>query len=149
MSLLIINEQTTLHIIFYVKFVFLVKKKTSDYIWIMKQIKTLHMSLNFFASMMLIIDYKRDLIIVIHQVFSRSIINHLLCFWHIDNNVMINCKKQFVIIQTWKKFFVTWNKMMYAFVKFEYEITWNVINDKYNVDLKTSKCMIYLWKIYL
>ena len=147
LSLLMIIDQTTLHFIFYIVFVFIKKKKMNDYIWIMQQMKILYESLNLSALVVVIIDMKRDLINEIFQIWFHSRTAHFLCTWHICKNIVINCKKQFSIVETWNKFFATWSQIMYVFSETEYRAAWNAMTDEYN--LIHSHCIEYLWKTYL
>ncbi len=78
-------------------------------------------------------------------IFLES--NHLLCFWHINNNVLINCKKKFIIKETWEKFFSEWKTMIYAAFEFEYRDLWNKFVNCYN--LSHDECIDYLYKIYI
>ncbi len=103
MSLLTICKQTKLHINFYIVFCFMIKKKMNNYRWILKQLKTLYVRLKIFMFIVFVIDMKKRLMIAQYLIFSNF--NHLFCIWHINNNVLINCKKSFVIKENWDDFF--------------------------------------------
>jgi hypothetical protein len=74
-------------------------------------------------------------------------LNHLLCLWHINNNVLINCKKNFIIKKTSEKFFSEWKTMSYAAFEFEYRHLWNKFVNCYN--LSHDECIDYLYEIYI
>jgi hypothetical protein len=93
MSWMIINDQTCLHITFYVTFCFMTQKMIDDYIWILKQLKVLYVKLNLNLSIVIIIDMKRDLMKAIDTIFSNA--NQFLCLWHVNTNVLANCKRDF------------------------------------------------------
>jgi hypothetical protein len=76
-----------------------------------------------------------------------SIANYLLCTWHINNNVLISCKKSFFYKKIWKKFFFEWKMMMYAEFKREYLQLWNEFFDRYNVS--HDEYVKYLYNIYI
>jgi hypothetical protein len=103
MSFFIVSNQIALHKIFYVAFCFMTKKKQNDYVWVLEQLKRLYQQLQFSDSTILLTNMKKDLMNDCRLIFLES--NHLLCLWHINNNVLINCKKKFIIKETWKKFF--------------------------------------------
>jgi hypothetical protein len=78
-------------------------------------------------------------------VFLKS--NHLLCLWYINNNVLINCKKKFIIKETWEKFFNEWKTMIYAAFEFDYRDLWDKFVNCYN--LFHDECINYLYEIYI
>jgi hypothetical protein len=145
MSLLIISEQIALHINFYVVFCFMSKKKMSDYNWTLNQLKILYKRLKLFNSIVFVINMKKELMTTRYFIFFDS--NHLLCTWHINNNVLINCKKAFVTKKTWDVFFSSWKKVMYASSEREYREIWNRFFNKYN--LFHEDCIEYLIEIYI
>ncbi len=73
--------------------------------------------------------------------------NHLLCIWHINNNVLINCKKSFVIKENWNEFFQNWKNVMYVSTKSEFREIWNAFSNKYN--LSHEDCVKYLIDTYI
>jgi histone-lysine N-methyltransferase SETD2 len=91
MSLLMICEQTKLHINFYLVFCFMIKKKMNNYYWVLKQLKALYARLKILMFIIFVIDMKKKLILARYLIFSNF--NHLLCIWHINNNILMNCKK--------------------------------------------------------
>ena len=111
MFLFIISDQIAMIINFYVVFCFIVKKTNSDYCWIFIQLKVLYMRLKFSSSIVFVINMKKALIFSIKMIFFN--VNHLLCLWHINNNVLVNCKKAFDIKKKWNAFFIEWKAMIY------------------------------------
>jgi hypothetical protein len=103
MSLMIIFDQIVLHKTFYVVFCFMTKKNQNDYVWILQQLKLLYQKLELSDLTIFVTDMKRELMNDRLLFFSDA--NHLLCTWHINNNVLINCKKSFFIKEAWEKFF--------------------------------------------
>ncbi len=99
MSLLIIIEITALNIFFFVEFCFMKVEKTANCVWVLKQLKLLYTEFNLSDSTMILIDCKWNLINALQSVFHES--SHLLCIWHIDKNILVNCKKHFDIKENW------------------------------------------------
>ncbi len=145
MSLLIICDQTKLHINFYVVFCFMTKKQMTDYRWILKQLKILYNRLKISHLIVFVIDMKKALMIARYLFFSNF--NHLLCIWHINNNVLINCKKSFVIKESWNEFFQRWKNVVYSSSEREFREVWNAFSNKYN--LSHEDCVKYLTEIYI
>jgi hypothetical protein len=92
-----------------------------------------------------VIDMKKALMSARSLIFSQF--NHLLCIWHISNNVLINCKKQFFTKETWEEFFSKWKEMMYASSDREFREVWNRFLNKYN--LFHDDYIEYLIEIYI
>ncbi len=99
MLLLIIIEVIALNIFFFIEFCFMKVEKTANYVWVLKQLKLLYTELNLSNSTVILTDCKRDLINALQSVFHESL--HLLYIWHIDKNVLVNCKKHFDIKENW------------------------------------------------
>jgi hypothetical protein len=109
LSLLIISEQTAMHINFYVVFCFMQREIIADYIWVLQQLRALYVKLKLSDSTMIVTNMKRDLITFIDFIFVD--VNHLLCLWHINNNVVINCKRHFNTKEEWDVFFSDWKSV--------------------------------------
>ncbi len=73
--------------------------------------------------------------------------NHLLCLWHINNNVLVNCKKRFTNKEAWDKFFSEWKTMIYAASESEYRDLWDKFVNCYN--LSHDECIDYLYETYI
>ena len=146
MLLLIIENQIVLNINFYVAFCFMAQKKVLDYTWILNNLIIIYRFHRLPNSTMIVIDMKADmwfmhllnlisllkckaLLIVISVIFFDS--NHLLCIWHINNNVLSNCRKKFDTKKKWKIFFFEWKTIMYAkkmnFESNEDNFLWNIM----------------------
>ncbi len=119
MSLLIIIEVIALNIFFFVEFCFMTVEKTANYVWVLKQLKLLYTELDLSDLTMILTDCERDLINVLRSVFRES--SHLLCIWHIDKNVLVNCRKHFDTEKVWQTFYKTWHLIMYAKIEAKYQ----------------------------
>lgn len=91
MPLLIIIGQTALNGNFYVAFCFMANEAKEDYFWVLVQLLTLYTRLGLPMPIVIITDMEMALMKAIAEIFL--ITNHLLCVWHINNNVLVNCKK--------------------------------------------------------
>lgn len=58
----------------------------------------------------LITDRELALITVIDELFSQS--DHLLCRWHVNMNVVKNCKKYFGSKEQWDEFYAVWQAVL-------------------------------------
>jgi hypothetical protein len=114
-SLLIISEQIAMHINFYVTFCFMQREITTDYNWILQQLRALYSTLKLSDFTMIMTNMKKELITVVDFTFVD--VNYLLCLWHINNNVMINCKRFFTTKEKWDVFFADWKQMSWVTLK--------------------------------
>lgn len=140
MPLLVINGVTALNTTFYVGFAFLASERTADYVWVLTQLKLLYDELDISPPEVILTDCERGLINASRLVFSTT--QHLLCIWHIDKNVLINCRKDFGDDEEWQTFYTDWHKVMYAHTTEQFEAQWTVLSNKYDQRHPTS--MLYL-----
>ena len=145
MFLLMISDQIVMIINFYVAFCFTVKKTNFDYCWILTQLKILYMRLKLFNPMIIVTNMKKTLIFDIETIFSE--INHVFCLWHINNNVLANCKKSFDTKKNWDFFFTVWKTMIYFFSEKEFWENWNQFFQNYHSS--HDDCVEYLLFIYI
>ena len=103
MPLMIITGQTPLHTTFYIAFCFMTKEKIADYRWVLQQLKELYAKLEVPAPLVIITDMEKGLMTARHLELSTT--QHILCLWHINKNVLANCKKDFDSSETWEIFF--------------------------------------------
>jgi hypothetical protein len=102
-SVLIIPEQIALHINFYVSFAFMMHEEISDYLWMMLQLRAVYVELKLLVLTIIIIDMKRELINAC-ELFED--VDNLLCLWHINKNVLVRCKPDFISKEAWKIFYL-------------------------------------------
>jgi hypothetical protein len=105
----------------------------------------LYIQLNISNSTVIVTDMKKNLMIVIETQFSR--INHLLCIWHINKNVVTNCKRSFNK-KEWDVFFTEWNTIVYALLKQLLWELWDRFSVKYS-DHDNDHVVKYLIIIYI
>jgi hypothetical protein len=118
MSLCIITKVTSLNINFFVRCVFLFFEQQTNYNWVLKQLKKLYQSLRIMNLIVIVIHCEVVLINVIAIVFFNA--QHVFCIWHVNKNVLKNCRSFFDDEESWTSFFKDWQKVMYAVSKIEY-----------------------------
>ena len=143
MSLMIISDQTALHINFYVIFCFMTQKLNFDYCWCLQQLKTIYVDLEIAAFTIIIIDMKRELMKVCETIFEKT--NHLLCLWHNNKNVIVKCRNNFNDKEAWNVFYLEWKLVIYVSSKKEFWTLWTSFIRKYN----ENESMNYLVNIYI
>ncbi len=111
----------------------------------MNQLKAIYFQLKLSDSNVIVIDMKKALINVICMTFSS--INHVLCLWHINNNVLAHCKKTFDDKENWTRFFDEWKAMTYASIEAKFWKLWNQLFVKYN--RSHEDCVKYLIFTYI
>jgi hypothetical protein len=134
-----------LHINFYVAFCFIAKKIIENYYWILTQLRVLYMRLTFSNSTIIVIDMKKDFMLAMQMIFSSS--SHLLCIWHINNNVVVNCKRNFSTKEAWIEFYNQWKSVIYAHTKKEFWKNWRIFINKYHSS--HEECVKYLLFTYI
>ena len=145
MSLLIINEQTTFYINFYIEFCFMLQKEILDYIWTLIYLMKLYQQLRFFLSSVAVINMKMTLMTTIDRVISFT--RHFLCLWHVNKNVLVKCKQNFDIKETWNEFYNEWKSIIYVKFEIEFRKLWNRFCFKHIVVYVES--IEYLFFIYI
>ena len=145
MPLLVISGQTALTTNFYVAFCFTAKETHSDYHWILTQLNTLYLQLELPSPLVIVTDMEKGLISAIEMVFPDT--NHLLCIWHINNNVLVNCKREFDTKEEWDAFFTAWKSVIYAPSEDIFWESWGQFSLKYRST--HDDCVDYLLSTYI
>ena len=100
--LLVITRVTALNTSFYVGFAFMKAEYTEDYVWVMEQLRDLYDELGIPWPDVLLTDYQGALINACGIIFPEA--EHMLCIWHIENNVTTNCRNHFDEQEEWDNF---------------------------------------------
>jgi hypothetical protein len=144
MSFFIIDDQIVLHTSFYVAFCFTAKKIIENYCWILTQLRALYMWLTLSNSTIIVIDMKKDLMLAMQIIFSNS--SHLLCIWHINNNVVVNCKRNFCTKKAWIEFYNQWKSVIYAHTKKEFWENWRILTNKCQAHRDSIIYLVIIWR---
>ncbi|XP_050221087.1 uncharacterized protein LOC126671359 [Mercurialis annua] len=73
----------------------------------------------------------RELVLMnaIRVVFPKTRI--FLCVWHIEKNILANCKRYFEVQDEWDSFLSSWNEIIYTSNEVEYAENWKQFEGKY------------------
>lgn len=118
MFLLIIVYETIFNTIFYIIFAFLIDEIEKNFAWIIEQIKTLYVNFNVFKFKIIVIDRNFALMITLKKTYSN--IKNLLYVWHVNKNVVINCRFFFIDDEKMKKLeknFMIFIKRSFMFIR--------------------------------
>ena len=132
MPLCIISGVTPLNTSFYVGFCFLSSESVEEYQWVLDCIKKIYIELDIPDPTVLATDGDRSIIkaiAAIPKIFPAA--KHLLCLWHINKNVVSNCKKAFDS-DGWLEFNSTWQGVLYANTEEVFEEKWAAMEIKYH-----------------
>jgi hypothetical protein len=121
------------------------REKKADYRWALNEMNNMYAELKVSIFVVIVTNMKRDLMNALWDVFSD--VNHLLCLWHINKNVLVNCMKSFDTVETLKIFFFVWKLVIYVINFTEHHNNWINMHEKYNVT--HFDCLNYLNIIYL
>ena len=130
MSLMIIANQIDLKIIFFIEFDFISNEKKNNYIWIIEQIKNLYKNFDLKNFEIVIIDRDETFVNVLNVSYFE--ICKFFCIWHINKNVIKNCKFSFDKTKNWKKFYNMWHDVVNAFITKTCMKIWSIFCDKYD-----------------
>ncbi|XP_052627015.1 protein FAR1-RELATED SEQUENCE 5-like [Lactuca sativa] len=93
---------------FSIAFAFMHNEKTSNYIWPLTCLKlTINDS---FCPRVIVTDRDLALMKACGDVFPQS--NHLLCRWHIFNDITKHCRQRIKPQKTWNSFHLKWTKLV-------------------------------------
>ena len=143
MSFLIIDEQTDLNTTFYVVFCFMLKETIEFYIWAMTRLKILYEHLELSLSLTAVIDMKRVLMSAIETIFL--FINHMLCIWYINKNVLVKCKREFDTADVWNIFYVEWRQLINVETEDTFNELWTDFAVKYRSHLEMIEYLTFIY----
>lgn len=130
LPLLIITGVNALGGSFYVAFCFLAGEQFEDYFWALQQYRNMCIELDVRDPLLNITDREESLINAHNEVFPDS--EHMLCVWHINRNVVANCKPCFYVKEDWVEFYAHWFRVMYAVTVTIFEAEWKSLQEVYN-----------------
>lgn len=90
-----------------------------DYTWVLEAMKELIIQEDIDAPKLFITDREEALMNTLDNVFPDS--DHILCHWHINMNVVANCKKHFEYQEDFEEFFQAWLNVIDATTEEMYE----------------------------
>ena len=110
--LLVIIGSTSLNSNFYIAFAFIEKEEEEDFMWVFEQLKLLYRTLGLKDLGIIMTD--RDLTLMNAIAAQYPSVFHLLYIWHINKNVLKNCKPAFATEEDWEEFLGAWYRVVYA-----------------------------------
>ncbi|XP_052627581.1 protein FAR-RED IMPAIRED RESPONSE 1-like [Lactuca sativa] len=126
---------------FYSGFVFLEREDEDSYIWALSVFKK---TLENREPSVIMSDRELALMNAINMVFPNT--TNLLCIWHIEKNVLANCKKHFPHTEEFDIFMSSWNNVAYSTSKTIFEHNWG----EFELFYQTKKVAIkYIKKTWL
>ena len=140
MSLCVLRKMICLNTFFYSDMCLMKEKKLKNYQWFIRTIKELyeHHDISLF-DVWLSNDESNISLTIRIEISSNAI--HILCVWHMNNNVHNNCKKHFAIAKKWIIFYddkkkntkEDWHKIFDAKIENELNLQWQLLQNKYNL----------------
>ena len=148
MSLLNIVDHIVIEITFYIDFAFIDREKKNRYMWVIEQLKALYKSLDIRDFAIVVIDLNLDLINVLKKFYLD--VHVLLCIWHMNKNVKINCKFSFRDDEkVWDTFWAIYERIIYAHKKEDYYETWKNFTTTYSTKNATHSNLYHQNYLYL
>lgn len=99
---------------------FLSGETFEDYNWALNQLRIVMKIHDIPEPLCMITDREEALISSIDEHFPDS--DHLLCRWHVNMNVVKNCKKHFATKAEWEAFYRAWLKVLESRNQEEYDL---------------------------
>lgn len=122
MPLLVCTGLTPVYTSYFICGIFLKQETILSYTWALNRIKDiLHKCADGLPSV-IVTDNEAALLAAVNVVFPQAI--HILCKWHINTNVMKNCKKQFDDTETFDKMMRDWNCLCAASTEEAFDNIW-------------------------
>lgn len=112
-----------------VAYAFILQEKEEDYAWVLMQIKLLYERLLIPNPVLLVTDADQALANGIIQIFPDA--NHLLCVFHIDNNVKTQATRALCFEMEIKEFMAMWKAVHQAPTVAKADERWEAIETKY------------------
>jgi len=127
MPLLDIVGVTPFHTTFTCCLCFIKKEQEFDYTWALKKFKTIFAGLH--SPKVIVTDRDQALMRSIAAIFPNTA--NVLCSWHVEKNVLKQCRKSFDIEDEWKEFFgKLWPAVIHAVNEEEYEKNLVILTEK-------------------
>ncbi|XP_050365479.1 protein FAR-RED ELONGATED HYPOCOTYL 3-like [Argentina anserina] len=127
MPLLEIVGVSSFNTSFYSCFVFMQKEETQDYIWALEMFNKLMGDGN--HPLAIVTDRELALMKAIQIVFPMT--PNLLCIWHIEKNILANCRGMFKDDADWDAFMSSWIALIRSWDVSTFNEAWNHFKIEY------------------
>jgi len=141
MPLLTIVGHTSIGITFHVGFAFLESERPEDYAWVLRHLKDAYGALGLPDPDIIVTDRDLALMQAIKEVFPTT--DALLCIWHVNKNILKNCKGSFVTDAEWADFEAAWHQVLFAHTEEECHAAWEAMLTRYSRTNKEDLDYIY------
>jgi len=141
MPLLTIVGQTSIGTTFHVGFAFLESERPEDYAWVLKHLKDASGALGLPDPDVIVTDRDLALMQAIEEVFPNT--SALLCIWHVNKNVLKNCKASFTTEEEWMEFQAAWHQVLFAHTEADCHAAWEAMLTQYSRTNKEDLDYIY------
>lgn len=147
MKLLDIVGVTKLNSTFFVGFCLLAAEEKESFSWALRCLKEIYSGvIHTLGPLTVMTDRQLSLINALQEVFPAS--RHLLCIWHVEKNILKNCKKYITAdnvhdptltaqekirysAEMWRIFLSEWNKVVYAGTEDDFNSQWVALKSQY------------------
>lgn len=99
MPLYVISKVTSLNTSFYIGFAFLFLEIYHDYLRVLSSPQQFYQEGNILDLIFVDIDCEKALICILQDVMFFT--KYTICLWHVNKNVLTNCKLSFDIEESW------------------------------------------------
>lgn len=127
MPLLDIIGVSSFNTSFYSCFVFMQKEEEKDYVWALEMFNKILGVHN--QPLVIISDRELALMNAIRIVFPSAC--NLLCVWHIEKNILANCKPHFREEVDWVAFLSTWTDLIKSPNESSFDKAWDRFENEY------------------
>ena len=105
-----------------------------DYLWVIRAFIPLLDRFKIIYLITAISDCDKALAPASFRVFEEKNhrINHILCVWHINQNVTANCKKHLPTMEQWEAFYKCWKTVVYSDTVSGLEHNYNSLHNDYS-----------------
>ena len=131
-----ISGVISLNISFYIGSAFFFLETYNDYLWVLSLFQKFYQEKNIPDPIFVGTNCEKALICTLQNIMSFT--KHVICLWHIDKNVLTNCKPSFDIEATWQEFYNDWHWVLYSATKLIFEEKWAKFQVKYETDYWVS-----------
>ncbi|GLT93672.1 hypothetical protein SLE2022_114520 [Rubroshorea leprosula] len=127
---------------FYSCFTFMEKERVEDYVWALTMFREV-LGPNC-QPLVIISDRELALMNAIQVVFPSA--TNLLCVWHIEKNILSNCKRHFEAQEDWDAFMSSWNGVIRSSSEIDFEKNWRLFEELYK---ERREVLTYIEKTWL
>ncbi|CAG8503738.1 2675_t:CDS:1 [Acaulospora morrowiae] len=141
MPLLHIIGMTSFNTTFSSCFAFLKSEQEEDYEWALIRVARIFKEIS--KPQVIISDQDQALMHAIRTIFPES--QNFLYVWHIEKNILTNCRNQFPMDEEWIEFLGNWITVIKSKTEEDFNKKWEELAKKYNKNLLIVKYLQDTW----